>query len=526
MENHIEKYQITQGRNIYILTSEIIDDSLRITCVEVNKENPPVFIGDFTLDSLRELNPLFNEILTIDEAQKTINNIIEMNKIKIDNQGNIINVLLFLTSQGQNIQIQPLILKPQYEIIYSPRRYLPTKKVYLPPVTIRRPTIYLQEENSMPQTIRYQTPTRKIEKVTLPLSPKSSTRVTPIESPLREKINVIPTSPNGSHLNITRNEQYSNIPMEINNNYNNEKIILLENERNQLRTENKILNNEIISLKNEIISLKKEIMSLRNENEILKQNKNNELKEKEIIFLKRENERLNDELKKVKIEHNNDFENYKRIKEEEINEYKKQIDDLVPKINFLIQENNDLKIKLQNYNNSLAIVRGEIIKKNGEEELEMISRGICNNHKKINFTLIYKATVDSDKAEIFHKKCDKAKSSVVLVKTKDGKRFGGYTSCDWVGNGIDKKDDNAFVFSLDKMKIYNIINGEDAIGCYPNYGPVFLGCQIRIYDNFFERGGTTFLKGCNYNTEEDYELTGGEREFQIIEVEVYSIELE
>ena len=29
-------------------------------------------------------------------------------------------------------------------------------------------------------------------------------------------------------------------------------------------------------------------MFLRNENEILKQNKNNELKEKEIIFLKRE----------------------------------------------------------------------------------------------------------------------------------------------------------------------------------------------------------------------------------------------
>lgn len=139
----------------------------------------------------------------------------------------------------------------------------------------------------MLQTIQYQTPTRKIEKVSIPLSPKSSTRVTRIRSPLREKINVIPTSPNGSHLNIIRNEQFSNIPMQINNS-NNEKIILLENERNQLRTENKMLNNEIISLKNEIISLKKEIMFLRNENEILKQNKNNELKEKEIIFLKRE----------------------------------------------------------------------------------------------------------------------------------------------------------------------------------------------------------------------------------------------
>lgn len=96
--------------------------------VEVNKENPPVFIGDYTLDSLRELNPLFNEILAIDEAQKILNNVIEMQKIKIVNQGNRIIVLLFLTSQGQNIQIQPLTLKPQYEIIYSPGDIYQQKK--------------------------------------------------------------------------------------------------------------------------------------------------------------------------------------------------------------------------------------------------------------------------------------------------------------------------------------------------------------------------------------------------------------
>ena len=32
------------------------------------------------------------------------------------------------------------------------------------------------------------------------------------------------------------------------------------------------------------------------------------------------------------------------------------------------------------------------------------------------------------------------------------------------------------------MKIYDIIPREDAIDCYPKYGPAFLGCQIRIYD--------------------------------------------
>ena len=76
------------------------------------------------------------------------------------------------------------------------------------------------------------------------------------------------------------------------------------------------------------------------------------------------------------------------------------------------------------------------------------------------------------------------------------------------------------------MKTYNNIPGDDAIGCYPKFGPIFLGCQIRIYDNAFTQGGTTFEKGMNYNTQENFELTGGLKKFDIKDVEVYSIDLE
>ena len=79
------------------------------------------------------------------------------------------------------------------------------------------------------------------------------------------------------------------------------------------------------------------------------------------------------------------------------------------------------------------------------------------------------------------------------------------------------------MFSLDKMKVYSNIPDEDAIGCYPKYGPIFLGCQIRIYDRAFSKGGTTYEKGLNYNTEEDFELTDGDREFKVKEVEVYEV---
>ena len=166
-------------------------------------------------------------------------------------------------------------------------------------------------------------------------------------------------------------------------------------------------------------------------------------------------------------------------------------------------------------------VKGDIIQ--NTDELELITRKINKLNQKLTLNLLYKATADSDKASAFHSKCDDAKSSLVLVETDKGKRFGGFTTCSWSGDCIDKKDEDAFVFSLDKMMTYDNIPGEDAIGCYPKFGPIFLGCQIRIYDNAFSKGGTTFEKGLNFNTEEDYELTGGEREFNVREIEVYEV---
>ena len=166
-------------------------------------------------------------------------------------------------------------------------------------------------------------------------------------------------------------------------------------------------------------------------------------------------------------------------------------------------------------------VKGDII--HNTEELELITRKINKSNKKITLNLLYKATVDSDKAKAFHDKCDQAQSSLVLIETDKGKRFGGFTTCSWAGECEEKKDEDAFVFSLDKMMTYENIQGEEAIGCYPKFGPIFLGCQIRIYDNAFSKGGTTFEKGLNYNTEEDYELTGGERIFNVKEIEVYEV---
>ena len=144
--------------------------------------------------------------------------------------------------------------------------------------------------------------------------------------------------------------------------------------------------------------------------------------------------------------------------------------------------------------------------------------------KGAKFTIVYKATELGDKASIFHQKCDNLGISLVLIETVKGVRFGGFTTKSWKGNCEQKIDDDAFVFSVDKNKIYEVINNEMAIGCYPKFGPVFFGCQIRVYDNFFSKNCTTCRKKLNFKTTEDYELNNGEQFFVVKDIEVYSIE--
>ena len=90
-----------------------------------------------------------------------------------------------------------------------------------------------------------------------------------------------------------------------------------------------------------------------------------------------------------------------------------------------------------------TVIKGDII--HDLNELEMLTRKINKSNNKIILNLLYKATADSDTAEAFHQKCDKAESTLVLVQADNGKRFGGFTSRNWRGDCEEKKDSDAFV---------------------------------------------------------------------------------
>lgn len=158
-----------------------------------------------------------------------------------------------------------------------------------------------------------------------------------------------------------------------------------------------------------------------------------------------------------------------------------------------------------------------------ENELNLIKEKLGKNN--LSLALLYKASRDGDDAEVFHSRVDNIKNNITFIKTNKGVRFGGYTNQSWDGINVFKEDDSAFIFSLTKLKTYDVNKKESAIWCNPNYGPIFGGYQIDIFDRFMSRNmSKTGTKGVGYDTNEDFELNNGEKNFIVDELEVYEIQ--
>ena len=135
---------------------------------------------------------------------------------------------------------------------------------------------------------------------------------------------------------------------------------------------------------------------------------------------------------------------------------------------------------------------------------------------------------NGNKSTDFHKYCDNIGPTLTLVKTSKNQIFGGFTSLNWKneGDGIIDKSNETFIFSLNLMKKYDIIDqNKRAITCSKNYGPNF-GARDFSLDQNMKRGATFANSSCNYLSNNNLELTGGKGEtetFETEELEVYKV---
>ena len=284
-------------------------------------------------------------------------------------------------------------------------------------------------------------------------------------------------------LNLIINKSFSiNIPeveKDINKNINdmiiitqelNSKILTLENKNNYLEERIKKLEDENIKIKKELSLL----IKLNNENTNFLQNLN--IIENEDLCFFPENENLN-------------FNQNSNIRENE-------------NINLFSKES--------------------IIEK---EDQNMIINFLENTPKEFN--LLFDTKRDGDNNKTFHEKVNNISPTLIIIKSTNGDKFGGYTTKSWPNNNTYEKDKHAFIFSLTNNKKYNIIdeNNPAIYGCSNDNSYMFVFGQnhdICIYNNCTQNDNNHVDKS-NYNTNEEYELNNGTKHFTVSSLEVYEV---
>ena len=246
-----------------------------------------------------------------------------------------------------------------------------------------------------------------------------------------------------------------------------------------------------------------------------------------------------DKLMKIKIKNplnNKEYYINVPLKEKDL---KNEMDSILSYISSLNNRITELEKKVNKLEEYIPIINEYKL----EKEKEKISEGFKNSNivnkeeqkaiynwfdkKPKNIKLLLDSKKDGDRTSTFYEKCGGKSPTLILVKTKDGNKFGGYTSIPWKNNGGDIiTDKQSFIFSLNKMKKYEVIKPENAIETSIDYF-AFGGGTSDFYiedkcHSHTENYCNSSLK--TYNTSEPHELNGGEYYFTVSSYEVYYIE--
>ena len=222
----------------------------------------------------------------------------------------------------------------------------------------------------------------------------------------------------------------------------------------------------------------------------------------------------------------------KEIKKSKIN-LEKKIEILEKENEKLIQTINELKITVkelvdEKLKKEKYYINSKIIDEIEETKLlydRIINKGFFKN-KNIKFQLIYRASRDGDSSSIYKKKILDIKNLLCIIQTKKGCKFGGFTE---VSPDYSKQyfnDKNAFIFSLNKMKIYDYLEDNCSVQFTEGYGPIFTFGFCVVSKNFFKGENNNVSDKSNsrfYYQDNDYEINDGESKFSINELEIFQI---
>jgi len=148
-------------------------------------------------------------------------------------------------------------------------------------------------------------------------------------------------------------------------------------------------------------------------------------------------------------------------------------------------------------------------------EFEYLNKQLKKVSKELG-GLLFQATKDGQSDSSFHSRCDGKGPTVVIIKTKSGNMFGGYTYTSWHSSAGYGASSKGFLFRLrPTIKRYDQRSGKEGYAIYrsSSYGPVFGNYNILINDCYSL--AQCYVSGSNAYVMSGLELNDGQQYFRM-----------
>ena len=233
-EYNIQKYELNQEGNDYILTTGLINDNIKITCRDQKELTRTYYTNQFSLSDLSSKNIYFKLCESIEAAQIEINKAIERQKCGVKEEGNIIIVLIYFTIGTDRSNLSLKLLKQEDEL-YQIKQEQPN---YIGKSNLENRLNYPQDEIRL----------KNLEETSIGIKNTQDELHQQLEQLIQQSMQLI-------------NETYF---LQEDNAKLKERIKIIS-------TDNNLRKNDLIKLRNENRILKEENVKLNNDNSILEQ---------------------------------------------------------------------------------------------------------------------------------------------------------------------------------------------------------------------------------------------------------------
>jgi hypothetical protein len=233
-EYNIQKYELNQEGEDYILTTGLINDNIKITCRDQRELTRTHYTNQFSLSDLSSKNIYFKLCESIEAAQIEINKAIERQKCGVKEEGNIIIVFIYFTIGTDRTNLSLKLLKQEDEL-HQIKQEQPN---YIGKSNLENRLNYPQDEQRL----------KNLEETSIGFKNTQDELHQQLEQLIQQSMQLI-------------NETY----------FLQEDNAKLKERIKIIRTDNTLRKGDLIKLRNENRILKEENVKLNNDNSILEQ---------------------------------------------------------------------------------------------------------------------------------------------------------------------------------------------------------------------------------------------------------------